>query len=89
MVGRVRLELTANGLKGRCSTIELPTHGRGGRSRTGESAFAEPHLATWLPRAIILFKDLFNDVMHNKALVLGAVQVDQLAFAQHFFFLVS
>jgi hypothetical protein len=32
---------------------------------------------------------LFNDVMHNKALVLGAVQVDQLAFAQHFFFLVS
>ena len=32
MVGRVRLELTTNGLKGRCSTIELPTHmdARGG-----------------------------------------------------------
>ena len=26
MVGRERLELSANGLKGRCSTIELPTH---------------------------------------------------------------
>ena len=26
MVGRVGLEPTANGLKGRCSTIELPTH---------------------------------------------------------------
>ena len=25
MVGRERLELSANGLKGRCSTIELPT----------------------------------------------------------------
>ena len=25
MVGRVGLEPTANGLKGRCSTIELPT----------------------------------------------------------------
>ena len=32
MVGRVGLEPTANGLKGRCSTIELPTHmdARGG-----------------------------------------------------------
>ena len=26
MVGRVRLELTTNSLKGYCSTIELPTH---------------------------------------------------------------
>jgi hypothetical protein len=26
-VGRVGLEPTANGLKGRCSTIELPTQG--------------------------------------------------------------
>jgi hypothetical protein len=29
MVGRVGLEPTANGLKGRCSTIELPTQRSG------------------------------------------------------------
>ena len=32
MVGRVRLELTTNGLKGRCSTIELPTQHLGLRN---------------------------------------------------------
>ena len=36
MVGRARLELTTNSLKGYCSTIELPTLGRGGRNRTDE-----------------------------------------------------
>ena len=36
MVGRVSLELTPNSLKGYCSTIELPTLGRGGQNRTVE-----------------------------------------------------
>ena len=36
LVGRGRLELTTNSLKGYCSTIELPTLGRGGRNRTDE-----------------------------------------------------
>ena len=33
MVGRVGLEPTANGLKGRCSTIELPTQRPGSPRR--------------------------------------------------------
>ena len=50
MVGRVGLEPTANGLKGRCSTIELPTRGREGRNRTDDKRFAISRLTTWLLR---------------------------------------
>ena len=50
MVGRVGLEPTANGLKGRCSTIELPTHVD---AREG----VEPSIAL-LQRAVLPFDHL-------------------------------
>ena len=50
MVGRVRLELTANGLKGRCSTIELPT-------RVDARKGVEPSIAL-LQRAVLPFDHL-------------------------------
>ena len=50
MVGRVGLEPTANGLKGRCSTIELPTHVD---ARDG----IEPSIAL-LQRAVLPFDHL-------------------------------
>ena len=47
MVGRVGLEPTANGLKGRCSTIELPT-------RVDARDGIEPSIAL-LQRAVLPF----------------------------------
>ena len=47
MVGRERLELSANGLKGRCSTIELPT-------RVDARKGVEPSIAL-LQRAVLPF----------------------------------
>ena len=47
MVGRVGLEPTANGLKGRCSTIELPT-------RVDARKGVEPSIAL-LQRAVLPF----------------------------------
>ncbi len=47
MVGRERLELSANGLKGRCSTIELPT-------RVDARKGVEPLIAL-LQRAVLPF----------------------------------
>ena len=50
MVGRVGLEPTANGLKGRCSTIELPT-------RVDARKGVEPSIAL-LQRAVLPFDHL-------------------------------
>ena len=50
MVGRVGLEPTANGLKGRCSTIELPT-------RVDARDGIEPSIAL-LQRAVLPFDHL-------------------------------
>ena len=50
MVGRERLELSANGLKGRCSTIELPT-------RMDARDGIEPSIAL-LQRAVFPFDHL-------------------------------
>ena len=51
MAGMTGLEPATSAVTGqRSNASELHPHGREGRSWTGESAFAEPHLAAWLPR---------------------------------------
>ena len=69
MVGWVGLEPTTNSLKGYCSTIELPTRGRGGRNRTDDKRFAISRLTTWLPRVSnpnqLLFCGSTNRIYHT------------------------